>query len=323
MHKGPAILVTGGLGFIGSHTCVELLNAGYNIIVIDNLLNSKEIVKERIRGITGKDFVWYNVDLLDYASVDRVFQNHQFAAVIHFAALKAVGESVAKPLLYYEHNLASSLNVLKAMQVHGCRRFVFSSSATVYGIPEKVPLVETDTVGFLGDIGTRAGAKSTATNPYGVTKVFNERILEDLAQDTDWDIISLRYFNPAGAHPSGCIGEDPNGIPNNLVPFLLKGHSLAVDSMLASKERVGGYRVYNLGTGQGYSVLEMIQAMEKASGKKLPIEMSKRRPGDIAECYADASRAKMDLNFEARRSLDEMMADSWRFTEGKCTYTSE
>ncbi|KAK3243695.1 hypothetical protein CYMTET_46665 [Cymbomonas tetramitiformis] len=314
------------------------------------------MAKDRIARLTMKKIIWYNVDLLDYRSLELVFQRHKFAAVIHFAALKAVGESVEQPVKYYDHNLRSSLNVLKAMQVHGCRRFVFSSSATVYGIPKSVPLVETVTVGDLGDVGTRAGAKSIATNPYGQTKVFNERILEDLAEDSSWDIISLRYFNPVGAHPSGCLGEDPNGIPNNLMPFLLKvakgeyanvkvfgndyptkdgtgvrdyihvvdlaqGHTLAVDSMLARKSgEGGGYRVYNLGSGVGYSVMEMIKAMETASGQSISVELAPRRAGDIAECYADASKALIELGFRTNKTLQQMCDDSWRFVQGQCTY---
>jgi UDP-glucose 4-epimerase len=330
-----SILVTGGAGFIGSHTAVELLNKGYDVIIVDNLVNSKESVIDSIKEITGKAPKFYNVDLLDKEKVDKIFdENKDIEAVIHFAALKAVGESVEKPILYYENNLQSTLVLVRAMQDHNVKRIVFSSSATVYGDPEKVPITEDMPVG-------------AATNPYGETKVMIERILTDIYNaDHEWSVMLLRYFNPIGAHESGLIGESPNGIPNNLMPYinqvalgkldhlrvfgndydtpdgtgvrdyihvvdLAKGHIKAIERC----EKTTGVETYNLGTGIGYSVLDIVKNFEKATGIKIKYEIAPRRAGDIAECYADPTKAEKVLGWKAEKDLEQMCKDSWNFTK--------
>lgn len=325
------ILVTGGAGYIGSHTVLELLDVGYEVIVLDNLSNSSIESLKRVEKITDKKVIFYNVDLLDVESTDKIFSEHKINAVIHFAAFKAVGESVELPLLYYENNLVGTINLLKIMQKNNVKNFVFSSSATVYGDPDKVPISE--------------NASLTATNPYGWTKLMIEQILEDTYNsDKEWNIGVLRYFNPVGAHKSGMIGEDPRGIPNNLMPYisqvaigkreelsifgndynttdgtgvrdyihvvdLAKGHIAALKKL----EKGVGIEVYNLGTGNGYSVLQLVKAFEKASGKVVRYNIVGRRPGDIAECFADPSKAKTELNWKAEKGLDEMCEDSWRW----------
>lgn len=326
------ILVTGGAGFIGSHTCVELLEAGYSLVVLDNFVNSKPEALNRIRQISGKDFKFYETDLLDYAGVFKVFQENAIDAVIHFAGLKAVGGSVSKPLEYYHNNITGTLELLRAMREAGCRTLVFSSSATVYGMNNPVPYQE--------DMPT------SATNPYGYTKVMIEQILRDAARaDEKMSAVLLRYFNPIGAHKSGLIGEDPNGIPNNLLPYvaqvaagkleklsvygddyetpdgtgvrdyihvvdLAKGHLCALKYALSHP----GAEAFNLGTGKGTSVLEVVAAFEKASGKQVPYVIAPRRPGDIASCYADTSKAEKILGWTAEYDIDIMCADSWNFT---------
>lgn len=325
------ILVTGGAGYIGSHTTLELLNAGHNVIVVDNLDNSSEESLRRVKELAGKDIVFYKTDLCNANALDEIFANHSIDAVIHFAGLKAVGESVEKPLHYYNNNLLSTVNLCEAMNKHGVKQLVFSSSATVYGDPESVPIDES--------------AKIGATNPYGNTKVMIEQILTDLAETNNgWQISLLRYFNPVGSHPSGQIGEDPNGIPNNLLPFvsqvavgkrelvsvfgddydtpdgtgvrdyihvvdLAKGH-LAALTHSAPKNTA---KAYNLGCGHGYSVLEVISAFEKASGKNIPYKITSRRPGDIATCYANPSKAERELEWKAELSLDDACKDAWRW----------
>ncbi|MBQ2755003.1 MAG: UDP-glucose 4-epimerase GalE [Clostridia bacterium] len=327
------ILVTGGAGYIGSHTCVLLLEAGYEIAVLDNLDNSCEESLKRVKEITGKDFNFYKVDLLDYDDVNEVFNKEKFDAVIHFAGLKAVGESCAIPLRYYHNNITGTLNLCDIMAKHGCKKLVFSSSATVYGDPHTVPIKEDFPL--------------SATNPCGQTKLMIEYILKDLYKsDNEWDIAILRYFNPVGAHKSGKIGEDPNGIPNNLIPYvsqvavgkleclsvfgndyntkdgtgvrdyihvvdLANGHLKALEK-IATKS---GVVVYNLGTGTGYSVLDMVKAFEKASGKTVKYKIAPRRPGDIAECYADPTKAREELGFIATHTLDDMCKDTWRWQE--------
>ena len=323
-----SILVTGGAGFIGSHTAVELLNKGYDVIIVDNLVNSKESVIDSIKEITGKAPKFYNVDLLDKEKVDKIFdENKDIEAVIHFAALKAVGESVEKPILYYENNLQSTLVLVRAMQDHNVKRIVFSSSATV-------PITEDMPVG-------------AATNPYGETKVMIERILTDIYNaDHEWSVMLLRYFNPIGAHESGLIGESPNGIPNNLMPYinqvalgkldhlrvfgndydtpdgtgvrdyihvvdLAKGHIKAIERC----EKTTGVETYNLGTGIGYSVLDIVKNFEKATGIKIKYEIAPRRAGDIAECYADPTKAEKVLGWKAEKDLEQMCKDSWNFTK--------
>ena len=327
------ILVTGGAGFIGSHCCVELLESGYEVIIMDNLSNSKEESVNRIRQITGKSVTFYRTDMLDLPGMEQIFSNHSIDAVIHFAGLKAVGESVAKPLEYYHNNLTGTLLLLQAMRKYGCKKLVFSSSATVYGVHNPVPYTE--------DMPT------SATNPYGYTKVMIEQFLRDLVvADPEWSVVALRYFNPIGAHPSGLIGEDPNGIPNNLVPYiaqvavgklpclrvfgndyatpdgtgvrdyihvvdLAKGHLAALDYA----DSHPGFMPINLGTGHGASVLQVADAYEKACGKPIPREICPRPPGDIATSVADASRAKELLHWEAHATVEQMCADSWHFTE--------
>ncbi|NRD76692.1 UDP-glucose 4-epimerase GalE [Bacillus sp. BRMEA1] len=328
-----AILVTGGAGYIGSHTCVELLNAGYEIIILDNFSNSKPESLARIKEITGKDFKFYEVDLLDQTGLEDVFSSNSIDAVIHFAGLKAVGESVAIPLRYYHNNITGTLILCEVMKKFNVKNIVFSSSATVYGMPDQVPISE--------DFPLRA------TNPYGRTKLMIEEILRDVSvSDTDWSIALLRYFNPIGAHESGRIGEDPNGIPNNLMPFITQvavgklkelqvfgedyptvdgtgvrdyihvvdlalGHIKALEKVMSSK----GVEAYNLGTGTGYSVLEIVKAFEKSSGVTIPYKIAPRRPGDIAVCYAEPSKAQTVLGWTAQRGIDEMCRDSWRWQE--------
>ena len=325
------ILVTGGAGYIGSHTVVELLNKGHSVTVVDNLCNSKDESLRRVQELTGKKPLFHKVDLLDRAALDVVFAAAQYDAVIHFAGLKAVGESVQKPLEYYHNNITGTLVLLDVMKAHHVKTLVFSSSATVYGVPKSVPL--------------REDSPLSATNPYGQTKLMIEQMLRDLhASDPGWGIALLRYFNPVGAHVSGRIGEDPNGIPNNLMPFVAQvavgklpqlriygndyptrdgtgvrdyihvvdlalGHLAALDYLAQKPSLV----TVNLGTGNGYSVLEMIQAFEKASGRKVAYEVVARRPGDIAECYADPALAQQLLGWKATRGVDEMCADGWRW----------
>lgn len=325
------ILVTGGAGYIGSHTCVQLLEAGYDIAVLDNLDNSCEESLNRVKKITGKDFEFYKVDLLDYDAVNRVFDKNDFFAVIHFAGLKAVGESVAIPLRYYHNNITGTLNLCDIMSKHGVKKLVFSSSATVYGDPATVPITE--------DFPLHT------TNPYGSTKLMIENILRDLyVSDNDWDIALLRYFNPVGAHESGMIGEDPNGIPNNLVPYIsrvavgtleclsvfgddydtpdgtgVRDYIHVVDLADAHVRAVrkisekSGVLTYNIGTGVGYSVLDMVKAFSKACGHEVKYKIAPRRPGDIAVCYADPSKAEKELGFKAKKTLDDMCADTWRW----------
>ena len=326
------ILVTGGTGFIGSHTCVELLNAGYDVIIADNLYNSKEMVVDSIEQITGKRPKFYNLDLRDYDSVSELFDLENIDAVIHFAGYKAVGESVKEPLKYYRNNLGSTINLCKAMKRHGCFSIVFSSSATVYGDPAFVPITEECPLG-------------ETTNPYGATKSMQERILSDLWQsDNRWHVMLLRYFNPIGAHESGLIGEDPKGIPNNLLPYvaqvasgklekvhvfgndydtpdgtgvrdyihvvdLAKGHVAAIKGM----DQVSGVGIFNLGTGIGYSVLDIIKAFSAACGKEIPYVIDPRRPGDVATCYSDPSKAEKILGWKAEKNLEDMCRDAWRW----------
>ena len=326
-------LVTGGAGFIGSHTVVELLNAGYDVIIVDNFVNSKPEALEAIKKITGKDFKFYKVDIVNKEELNKVFdENPDIQAVIHFAALKAVGESVAKPIEYYENNLNGTLSLVDCMRKHNVKKIVFSSSATVYGDPASVPIKE--------------DFPKSATNPYGQTKVMIEQILSDIyVSDNSWSIVLLRYFNPIGAHESGLIGEAPNGIPNNLMPYinqvalgkldhlrvfgndyptpdgtgvrdyihvvdLAKGHVSALKKL--EKEGEGLY-IYNLGTGNGYSVLDMVKAFEKSTGKEVPYKIAPRREGDIATCYADSKKAKEELGWEATKTLEDMCKDSWRY----------
>jgi len=328
-----AILVTGGAGYIGSHTCVELLNAGYEVVVVDNLSNSKIESLSRVEEITGKDITFYKVDILDRDYLETVFVENTIDAVIHFAGLKAVGESVQTPLHYYHNNITGTLILCEVMNKYDVNKMVFSSSATVYGVPESVPICE--------DFPLKA------TNPYGRTKLIIEEILRDLHySDNNWSISLLRYFNPIGAHESGIIGEDPNGIPNNLMPYitqvavgklkrlnvfgnsyltidgtgvrdyihvvdLAKGHLRALERILTTT----GVDAYNLGTGKGYSVLEMVDAFEKVSGKKVPYKIVEPRPGDVASCYADPTKAKEELDWVAEKRIEEMCKDAWRWQE--------
>jgi len=325
------ILVTGGAGYIGSHTCFELLKEGYDVIVVDNLSNSKEESLKRVQELAGRTLEFHKVDLLDKHSLDAVFANSSVNAVVHFAGLKAVGESVAIPLSYYHNNVTGTLILCEVMGKHNVKNIVFSSSATVYGDPYKVPITEDFPL--------------SATNPYGRTKLMIEEILRDLhGADDAWNVALLRYFNPVGAHPSGRIGEDPNGIPNNLLPFITQvavgklpslsvfgddyptpdgtgvrdyihvvdlalGHLKALEKLNSNPDVV----TYNLGTGQGYSVLEMVSGIEKASGKKVSYKIVERRSGDIASCYADPSKAKEELGWSAKRGIDEMCADAWKW----------
>ena len=318
-----AILVTGGAGFIGSHTAVELLNSGKDIVIVDNFSNSKPKALEALKKITGKDFKFYEINYLDREKLEKVFEENDIEAVLNFAGYKSVGESVRKPLEYYDNNISGCLVLLETMQKYGVKKFVFSSSATVYGEPERIPLTEECKTG-----GT--------TNPYGTSKLFIEQILKDLyASDNSWNICILRYFNPVGAHESGLIGEEPQGIPNNLMPYvvrvasgelkelsvfgndydtpdgtgvrdyihvvdLAKGHLAALNKL--DKEGKGLY-IYNLGTGTGYSVLDMVKSFEEITGNKVPYKITQRRPGDIATCYADTKKAKEELGWEAKKGI--------------------
>ena len=327
-----SILVTGGAGFIGSHTCVELLNAGFEVVIVDNFYNSQPESLNRIKKITGKDFKFYEVDIRDKAGLDKVFSENKIDAVIHFAGLKAVGESCQKPLEYYENNIGGTVTLCEAMRDAGCKKIVFSSSATVYGSDNVSPLTEDMKIG-----GT--------TNPYGTTKYMIELILQDLyASDNEWSVVILRYFNPIGAHESGMIGENPNGIPNNLMPYITQvaigklpqlsvfgddydtpdgtgvrdyihvvdlalGHIKAVEKALGSNE----INAYNLGTGTGYSVLDIVKAFEKASEQTINYKIVDRRPGDLATCYSDPSKAFNELGWKAERDLNKMCEDSWRW----------
>lgn len=328
------ILVTGGAGFIGSHTCVELLNSGYNIVVMDNFVNSSMGAVKAITTITGKAFPFYECDMCDEAAFEKVFAENKIDAVIHFAGLKAVGESVGKPIEYYGNNLTGTLVLLKLMRKYGVHQFVFSSSATVYGSSNPVPFKEDMPAGI-------------TTNPYGETKVIIERILQDVCiADDKMQVALLRYFNPIGAHPSGLIGENPNGIPNNLMPYIARvaagllpclsvygddydtpdgtclrdyihvcdlatGHIKALEKL----DGIHGCEIYNLGTGRASSVLEVVQAFEKACGRKVPYKITGRRAGDIASCYADVSKAKRELGWVAQHDLDDMCRDSWNFIQ--------
>ena len=328
-----AVLVTGGAGFIGSHTAVELLNAGKEIVILDNFSNSKPQSLEAIKKITGKDFKFYEMDYLDREKLEKVFEENKIDSVLNFAGFKAVGESVEKPIEYYTNNISGALVLLDTMKKYGVKKFVFSSSATVYGEPERIPITEDCKTG-----GT--------TNPYGTSKLFIEQILKDIYKsDNSWDIAILRYFNPVGAHESGLIGEEPQGIPNNLMPYvarvaagklkelsvfgndydtpdgtgvrdyihvvdLAKGHIKALEKL--EKEGKGLF-IYNLGTGKGYSVLDMVKAFEKSTGKKVAYKIAPRRAGDIATCYSDPTKAKEELGWKATKTLDEMCKDSWNF----------
>ncbi len=325
------ILVTGGAGYIGSHTCVELLNAGHEITVVDNLCNSCEKSLDMVKEITGKDFKFYEVDLLDKEALMKVFDENEFDSVIHFAGLKAVGESVSMPIEYYHNNMTGTFNLVDAMRKHNVFSIVFSSSATVYGSPETVPIKEDFPL--------------STTNPYGSTKLMLERVLSDVVvADPRFSVVLLRYFNPIGAHISGKIGEDPKGIPNNLLPYVAQvavgklervnvfgdcyptvdgtgvrdyihvvdlalGHLKAVEK----KQSEPGVHIYNLGTGQGYSVIEIIKAFSKACGKDVPYVIAPPRPGDVAICYADASKAKAELGWQAERGIEEMCRDAWNW----------
>lgn len=329
-----SVLVTGGAGYIGSHTVVELLNRGEKIIIVDNFSNSKPEMLDKIRKITNKDFKFYEVDLLDRENLDKVFaENPDIESVIHFAGLKAVGESVEKPIEYYHNNITGTLILLDVMKKYNCKKIVFSSSATVYGDPATVPIKEDFPL--------------STTNPYGSTKLMIEQILRDVyISDNDWSIILLRYFNPIGAHESGLIGENPNGIPNNLLPYinqvacgkleclsvfgndydtvdgtgvrdyihvvdLAKGHLKALDKA----RNFNGVEAYNLGTGTGYSVLQIVKAFEDATGVEVKYKIVERRPGDIATCYADSTKAKNELGWTAEKGIEEMCKDAWRFTQ--------
>ena len=324
------ILVTGGAGYIGSHTCVELLQAGHDIVVLDNLVNSSETALRRVRSITGRDFAFVRADLRDAPALRELFARHALDAVIHFAGLKAVGESVQKPLIYYDNNIAGTLRLLECMGEAGVRRLVFSSSATVYGDPVAVPI--------------REDFALSANNPYGRTKLFIEEMLRDQqCADPAWDITLLRYFNPVGAHASGLIGEDPAGIPNNLMPYVaqvavgkleclsvwgndyptsdgtgVRDYIHVVDLALGhlaalTRPPQAGVRAFNLGTGRGYSVLEMIAAFERACDRRINYRIAPRRPGDVASCYADPALAKRELGWEASRDVDAMCRDTWNW----------
>ena len=327
-----AILVTGGAGYIGSHTVVELLNIGKDVVVVDNLSNSSKKSLERVKEITGKDVKFYKADILDKAALEEIFEKEDIESCIHFAGLKAVGESVAKPWEYYNNNITGTLVLLDVMRKHNCKNIIFSSSATIYGDPAFVPITE-------------ECPKGICTNPYGWTKSMLEQILTDVQKaDSEWNVVILRYFNPIGAHISGKIGENPNGIPNNLMPYitqvavgkleqlgvfgndydthdgtgvrdyihvvdLAKGHVKALSKL----EKGSGLNIYNLGTGTGYSVLDMVNSFEKANGVAVPYVIKDRRPGDIATCYADAKKAKDELGWEAENGIEEMCRDAWRW----------
>ena len=327
-----AVLVTGGAGYIGSHTCVELLNAGKDVVIVDNFYNCKKSSLDRIRALVNKDFKFYECDIRDKEGLDEIFKKEKIDSVIHFAGLKAVGESVHKPLEYFDNNVTGTLILLDVMRSNGCKKIVFSSSATVYGMNNISPLTEDMEVGGV-------------TNPYGRTKYMIECILKDLyTSDNSWSICLLRYFNPIGAHKSGTMGEDPNGIPNNLMPYITQvaigkreylnvwgndydtpdgtgvrdyihvvdlalGHIKAVEKA----ENNEGLFIYNLGTGKGYSVLDVVKAFEKASGVNIPYKIGPRRDGDIATCYSDPSKAEKELGWKAQRDIEEMCDDSWRW----------
>ena len=327
-----AILVTGGAGFIGSHTCVELLDAGYDVVVYDNLYNASEKSLERVKELTGKEVTFVKGDILDPVMLEKVFTENKIESVIHFDGLKAVGESVAKPWEYYNNNIAGTLTLVDAMRKHGCKNIIFSSSATVYGDPAEIPITENC-------------PKGQCTNPYGWTKSMLEQILSDIQKaDNEWNVILLRYFNPIGAHPSGRMGENPNGIPNNLMPYitqvavgklkelgvfgndydtpdgtgvrdyihvvdLAKGHVAALSKIQENP----GLKIYNLGTGHGYSVLDIVTNFEKANGIKIPYSIKPRRAGDIATCYCDPALAKTEMGWEAQYGIEEMCRDSWNW----------
>ena len=327
------ILVTGGTGYIGSHTCVELLNAGYEVVIIDNLYNSKLEVVDKIEQLTNKKFAFYENDVCDEEAVRRIFTDHHIDAVIHFAGYKAVGESVAKPLMYYQNNLDSTIVLCKVMNEFNCKRIVFSSSATVYGDPASLPIKEDFPL--------------STTNPYGTTKLFIERILTDLQYaDKEWSVGLLRYFNPIGAHESGLLGESPNDIPNNLMPYIVKvankelphlnvfgddyntpdgtgvrdyihvvdlalGHIKAVEKIAQGS----GVQIYNLGTGNGFSVLDLVKTFARVNNIEVPYKITDRRPGDIAACYADPTKAREELGWEAHKGIEEMCRDSWNFVQ--------
>lgn len=326
------ILLTGGAGYIGSHTAVELYNAGHEVVIVDNLVNSKEEVVKRIDEISGKQTPFIKADVRDRAAMDAVFKSHKIDAVIHFAGLKAVGESVAKPLEYYENNMNATFVLLDVMRQNGCKNIIFSSSATVYGDPAIIPITE-------------ECPKGHCTNPYGQTKSMLEEVLMDVQKaDPEWNVVLLRYFNPIGAHKSGLIGENPNGIPNNLMPYITQtaigirkelgvfgndydtpdgtgvrdyihvvdlatGHVAALQAI----ERNCGIAIYNLGTGHGYSVLDVVKAFEKANNLKVPYVIKPRRPGDIATCYCNPAKAKAELGWEAQYGIEDMCRDSWNF----------
>jgi len=332
-----SVLVTGGAGYIGSHTVIELLNSGKDVVIIDNFSNSKPDVLDKIREITNKDFKFYEIDYLDRQALEKVFEENKIDAVLNFAGYKAVGESVQKPIKYYTNNISGALVLLDTMKKYGVKTFVFSSSATVYGDPEIIPITEECNTG-----GT--------TNPYGTSKLFIEQILKDIyTADPTWNICILRYFNPVGAHSSGLIGEEPQGIPNNLMPYIVRvangtlkelsvfgndyntpdgtgvrdyihvvdlaiGHIKALEKL--NKEKKGLF-IYNLGTGNGYSVLDMIKSFEKSTGKKVTYKIAPRRSGDIATCYADPKKAEEELDWKASLGIDEMCRDSWNYIKGK------
>ena len=327
-----SVLVTGGAGYIGSHTCVELLNSGIDVVIVDNFCKCKKSSIDRIKALTNKAFTYYECDIRDYDGMDEIFKKESIDSVIHFAGLKAVGESVYKPLEYFDNNINGTLVLLDVMRNNGCKKIVFSSSATVYGMNNISPLTEDMKVGGV-------------TNPYGRTKLMIEEIMQDLyVSDKEWSICLLRYFNPIGAHKSGTMGEDPNGIPNNLMPYITQvaigkldhlgvygddydthdgtgvrdyihvvdlalGHVKAVEKVASGT----GLNIYNLGTGKGYSVLDVVKAFEKASGVKIKYEILDRRPGDIATCYSDPSKALKELGWKAERDIEEMCEDSWRW----------
>ncbi|MCC0697512.1 UDP-glucose 4-epimerase GalE [Clostridioides sp. ES-S-0048-02] len=326
-----AVLVAGGAGYIGSHTAIELLESGYEVVIVDNLSNSNSIVVDRIRELSGKQVKFYNIDITNKNEMHTVFKENNIESIIHFAALKAVGESVEKPIEYYSNNLISTLNLFELMREYGVKKFVFSSSATVYGDPHTCPILEDFPL--------------SVTNPYGRTKLMIEQMLVDISKaDKSLDIALLRYFNPVGAHKSGRIGEEPNGIPSNLMPYITKiavgklkelsvygndypthdgtgvrdyihvldlaaGHVKALQKL----EENPGLVVYNLGTGKGYSVLDLVKAFSKASGKEIPYKIVGRRAGDVAMCYADSSKAEKELGWKAKYELEEMCQDSWRW----------
>lgn len=326
------ILVTGGAGFIGSHTVIELQQAGHEVVVIDNLYNASEKSLQRVQAITGKAVPFYKVDIRDREGLTKVMTEHQFDCCIHFAGLKAVGESVAKPLEYYDNNIAGTLVLLDVMRNNGCKNIIFSSSATVYGNPAIIPITE-------------ECPKGQCTNPYGQTKSMIEQIMMDMQKaDPEWNVVLLRYFNPIGAHPSGTMGEDPNGIPNNLMPYItqvaigkrpelgvfgddydthdgtgVRDYIHVVDlavghvKALAAVEKSCGLAIYNLGTGHGYSVLDVVHAFEEANGLKVPYSIKPRRAGDIATCYSDPAKAKAELGWEAQYGIFEMCRDSWNW----------